>query len=93
MNEMTDLIAASTATLDRVADFTLRLAPSDIPRPVLERAGELLLDTLGVAIASAPMKAGVLAREAAVKLYGTTDPALSAHMLFDGRAVSVAGAA
>lgn len=39
------------------------------------------------------MQAGQIARESAVALFGAGDPGLSARMLFDGRRVSVAGAA
>ena len=93
MNEMTDIVDAGGATLSQVADFSLDLVPQDIPQSVMERAALLLLDTLGICIASAPMEAGVLAREATVRLYGSSDPAYSARMLFDGRSASLAGAA
>ncbi len=93
MNEMTDIVDAQGATLSEVARFTLDLPPDEIPMPVKERAALLILDTLGICIASAPMEAGVLGREAALKLYGASDPAYSARMLFDGRPVSLAGAA
>ena len=92
MNEMTDIVDAQQRTLDQVTQFTLNTQPDDIPEATLERAALLLLDTLGICIASAPMEAGILARDAAVRLYGTSDPAHSAQMLFDGRAVSLAGA-
>jgi len=82
-----------TDTFQRVADFTLGLTPEDIPDATLNAAALMLLDTLGIAIASGPMAAGSIARETAVALYGTGDPALSARMLFDGRRVSAAGSA
>ena len=92
MNKMTDFVDGQGATLSRVADFALNLTPRDVPAPVIERAALLMLDTLGICIASGPMQAGVLAREATVKLYGSGDPDHGAQMLFDGRQVSLAGA-
>ena len=53
----------------------------------------MVLDTMGVLIASGPMNAGVIARDTAALLYSSNDPAHSARMLFDGRRVSMAGAA
>ena len=93
MNEMTDVVDGQGAALAQVAGFTLGLRPEDIPAPVMERSALLLLDTLGICIASAPMEAGVLAREATVRLYGSGDPDHSVRMLFDGRVASLAGAA
>jgi len=92
MNDMTDIQAEPAAALDPVCGFVLGLRAGDIPAQVRERAALLLLDTIGVCAASAPMRAGVLGRQAALRLYGATDPAFSARMLFDGREVSVAGA-
>lgn len=92
MNKMTDFVDGHGATLSRVADFALNLTSRDVPAPVMERAALLMLDTLGICIASGPMQAGVLAREATVKLYGSGDPDHGAQMLFDGRQVSLAGA-
>lgn len=92
MNEMTDMVDAEGATLSQVCDFTLTLAPKDIPTDVMDRAALLLLDTLGICIASSPMEAGVLARDATLRLYGSSTPAFTAQMLFDSRKVSLAGA-
>lgn len=77
----------------RVAAFVLGTAPACAPDTVRRRAAELLLDTLGITIASAPMQAGVIARNTAALLYGGSDPRHSARMMFDGRRVSLAGAA
>ncbi len=82
-----------TDTFQRVADFTLGITPEDIPDATLDAAALMLLDTLGITIASGPMAAGSIARETAFALYGAGDPALSARMLFDGRRVSAAGSA
>lgn len=93
MNEMTDIVDDAGLSAIRIAEFVLDLKASEIPSSVLERAALLLLDTLGICIASAPMEAGVLARNAAVRLYGSGDPDYSARMLFDGRNASLAGVA
>ncbi|MBX3568016.1 MAG: MmgE/PrpD family protein [Rhizobiaceae bacterium] len=76
-----------------VADFVLRRPISAFPSDVLRQAAYLFLDTLGIAIAAGPMQAGRIARDAAAALYGSSDPDNSARMLFDGRRVSMAGAA
>lgn len=64
----------------------------DPPDAIRERASLLLLDTLGICAASAPMEAGVIARDVAVRLYASADPKTQARMLFDGRTASLAGA-
>ena len=79
--------------LNRVGDFVFSLAPSDVPAEARHAAALMCLDTLGVAAAAAPMEAGRIARETAVRLYASGDAAYSAPMLFDGRHVSLAGAA
>ncbi|WP_050604306.1 MmgE/PrpD family protein [Ruegeria sp. 6PALISEP08] len=76
-----------------IADFTLGTSVEDIPATTLRAAARMTLDTLGIAIGSAPMTAGVIARETARALYGAGDDAYAARMLFDGRPVSAAGAA
>jgi 2-methylcitrate dehydratase PrpD len=83
---------AETPALARVTDFTLGLRPEDVPAEVMERAALLLLDTLGIAAAAAPMEAGVLARETALALFAAGGPDSAAPMLFDGRRASLAGA-
>ncbi|MCE8544530.1 MmgE/PrpD family protein [Ruegeria pomeroyi] len=81
------------STFDRIADFALDRAPGDIPASTLEAAALMALDTLGIVAAASPMEAGVIARQTATLLYGSSDPAHSARMMFDGRRVSLAGAA
>ncbi|MGB1669567.1 MAG: MmgE/PrpD family protein, partial [Candidatus Puniceispirillaceae bacterium] len=76
-----------------VADFALGLAPEDVPDAARRDAALMLLDTLGVAAAASPMEAGRIARDTASLLYGSSDPAHRARMLFDGREASLAGAA
>lgn len=75
-----------------IADFVLHSAADDIPMAARKAAADLLLDTLGVCIAAAPMEAGRLARETALRLYNTHDPAARATVLFDGRTASKPGA-
>ncbi|EEX09217.1 MmgE/PrpD family protein [Ruegeria lacuscaerulensis ITI-1157] len=82
-----------TETFARVAEFVLNRPADQMPDSAREAAALMLLDTLGIVIASAPMVAGVIARDTAALLYGSTDPAYSARMLCDGRRVSLAGAA
>nr|WP_217353908.1 MmgE/PrpD family protein [Ruegeria arenilitoris] len=82
-----------TDTFDKVANFTLDSRAQDFPDSTLKAAALMTLDTLGIAIGSGPMDAGRIARESALALYGAGEPRLSARMMFDGRRVSVAGAA
>ena len=77
----------------RLARFVRDLKPEDIPDTARETAALLLLDTLGIAIADTPMDAGIAARETAFRLYGAGTSADTAHMMFDGRPASLAGAA
>ena len=64
-----------------------------MPDAARHDAALMLLDTLGVAAAASPMEAGRIARDTASLLYGSSDPAHRARMLFDGREASLAGAA
>ena len=89
----TSAVGAISPTLMRVAEFVLQMRPDVPPDAARERAAYLLLDTLGICIASAPMDAGVIARKTASLLYAGSEPQYSARMLFDGRRVSLAGAA
>lgn len=82
-----------TSTFKRVAEFALNRPADQMPAQAQEAAAHMLLDTLGVLIAAGPMQAGVIARETAAALYASVDPSCSARMLFDGRRVSLAGAA
>ncbi|WP_170329692.1 MmgE/PrpD family protein [Ruegeria arenilitoris] len=82
-----------TETFARVADFTLNRSVDEMPDSAKEAAALMMLDTMGILIASGPMEAGVIARDTAALLYASSDPAYSARMLFDGRPVSLAGAA
>lgn len=82
-----------TDTFEKVAAFTLGREARDFPASTLQAAALMLLDTLGVAAGAAPMRAGRIARDGAALLFGAGDKGLGARMMFDGRRVSVAGAA
>jgi 2-methylcitrate dehydratase PrpD len=84
---------AKQSQSSKVLNFSLRTPVDRIPEASLERAGLLLLDTLGVCIAAQPMEAGIIARDAALCLYSASDPSHQASILFDGRKASRAGAA
>ncbi|MBZ9810236.1 MULTISPECIES: MmgE/PrpD family protein [unclassified Mesorhizobium] len=77
----------------RVAEFVLRSPQNFFPADVLKAASLQFLDTMGIAIAAGPMQAGRIARDAAVLLYGCGTDRHAARMIFDGRRVSIAGAA
>lgn len=83
---------AGNATLRNVAAFVLEVRPEDIPAATRRRVSLLLLDTLAICAASAPMEAGRIGRETAARLFGAGSPEDAARMLFDGRTVSMAGA-
>jgi len=53
----------------------------------------LLIDTIGVAAGAAEMEAGRIARDHAVAFHGCGAPEHRAHLMFDGRRVSIPGAA
>ncbi|GAB4535853.1 MAG: MmgE/PrpD family protein [Ruegeria sp.] len=82
-----------TEPFARVAEFVLNRPADQMPDSAREAAALMLLDTLGIVIASTTMEAGVIARDTAALLYASTDPRFSARMLCDGRRVSLAGAA
>ena len=82
-----------TNTIDRIAEFVLHYPAGDMPQSTRNSAALMLLDTLGIVIGSARLEAGSIARDTATLLYGTSDDAFSARMMFDGRKVSMAGAA
>ncbi len=82
-----------TDTIMRVADFALNRPADQMPDSAKEAAALMMLDTMGILIASGPMEAGVIARDTAALLYASSDPAYSTRMMFDGRPVSMAGAA
>ncbi|MEM6481091.1 MAG: MmgE/PrpD family protein [Pseudomonadota bacterium] len=84
--------SGGTQTLDNLCDFVLATRAEDIPQPTLERAALLLLDTLGICAAAAPMEAGQIARETAHRFFAASSATDTAPMLFDGRVASLSGA-
>jgi 2-methylcitrate dehydratase PrpD len=76
----------------RALDFALGCGPDDLPTEALARAQDLILDALGVAAAARSLRAAVIARETATRLFAAGSPADASRLLFDGRTVSVAGA-
>ena len=76
---------------DTLADFIL--GPLVVPDSTMDFAATLLIDTLGVAAGAAPMQAGVIARDHAVRFLGAAAPADRATLLFDGRSASIPGVA
>ncbi len=93
MVHQADVSGVVCGVSSRVADFVLRKPAASFPAAVLRAAALQFLDTMGIVIAAAPMEAGRIARDVAVLLYGTGACRHSARMLFDGRRVSLAGAA
>lgn len=82
----------SASTFERVSAFTLETQANEIPAGTLKQSALLLLDTLGICAAAAPMEAGRIGREMAVSLFGSMNEATQARLLFDGRSASMAGA-
>ncbi len=65
----------------------------DLPRPVIARVQDLLLDTLAVAIGAARVPATRIVHDLATSQFAAGDPLHAVRLPFDGRAVSPAGAA
>jgi 2-methylcitrate dehydratase PrpD len=94
MVEWSPLMDAPTPTaFRRVADFVCGPSLLSMPNDIRHFASLLLLDTLGVAAAATVMEPARIARQTATVLFGAGASAPVARMLFDGRGVSVAGAA
>ncbi|MDQ2088753.1 MmgE/PrpD family protein [Marimonas arenosa] len=74
-----------------IADFVLG-AP-DIPDSAYDMAATLLIDTIGITAAAAGLDAGQIARDHAAAFHAAGAPEHAAPMLFDGRPVSIPGAA
>jgi len=93
MDDQPQLIGAVSEVSARVSEFVLRRPAASFPAEALRAATLQFLDTMGILIAAGPMEAGRIARDVAALLYGAGASRHSARMLFDGRRVSVAGAA
>ena len=81
------------AQLSQVTDFVFSLTPGDVPSEARCAAALMCLDVPGVTAAAAPMEAGRLSCDTVALLYGAGASSQEAPMLFDGRQVSLAGAA
>lgn len=75
-----------------IADFILSDTLS-MPDDALFHTSTLLIDTLGVAAGASTLKVGQIARGFANDFHGTSNSENAATMLFDGRRVSLPGAA
>ena len=64
-----------------------------IPEDALHHCSTLLIDTLGVAAGATALEVGNIARDFACDFHAAGSDANAAHMLFDGRRVSLPGAA
>lgn len=76
---------------ESIADFVLK--DVSIPESALDMAATLLVDTIGVAVGAADLAPGRIARDHAFAFHGAGAPEHAAHMMFDGRQVSISGAA
>ena len=74
------------------AQWVTELRFDDIPAPVVQRAQDLLLDTLAVAAAGVITPAATIAYDTAAALFSAGDAADAVPLAFDGRPVSTAGA-
>ncbi|WP_371224730.1 MmgE/PrpD family protein [Roseovarius sp. 2305UL8-3] len=77
---------------DEIAAFTLD-PDLVVPETALRHCATLLIDTLGVAAGATMLEVGEIARDFAADFHGAGSPSNAAHMLFDGRSVSLPGAA
>jgi 2-methylcitrate dehydratase PrpD len=85
--------ALTPTAFRRVIDFVVEPTGLHIPDDARHFASLLLLDALGVAAAATLMQPAQIARQTATILYRAGSDGSAARMLFDGRSVSVAGAA
>lgn len=73
--------------------FLKDLKWEDIPQEVIQRTKMLTLDLLGTAIAATQTPLATIIRDYSLEVYGVGDGAASASLMFDGRSVSLPGAA
>lgn len=78
-------------SFDLIADFVL--GDADVPESALNMAATLLIDTIGVAAGAAGLASGRIACDHAFAFHAAGAPEHTAHMMFDGRKASIAGAA
>lgn len=82
----------TSSQFDAIAAFALG-SDLSVPDEALHHTATLLVDTLGVAAGAAALEVGHIARDFACDFHAAGTPDHAAHMLFDGRAVSLLGAA
>ena len=93
MNKPLNAIARpGGAQFSRIADFVLD-PDLAVPDAAMRHCATLLIDTLGVAAGATSLEVGRIARDFAVDFHAAGGQANAAHMLFDGRKVSLPGAA
>ncbi len=93
MNQTLNPVAVpSEEQFAEIAEFALR-SDLDIPEEALHHTSTLLIDTLGVAAGATSLEVGHIAREHAVEFHAAGSNSSAARMLFDGRLVSLPGAA
>lgn len=78
-------------SFDLIANFVL--GDADVPKSALDMAATLLIDTIGVAVGAAGLASGRIACDHAFAFHAAGAPEHAAHMMFDGRQASIAGAA
>lgn len=89
---LNEVAEPNPAQFAAIADFALGDL-SHVPEDALSHAAMLLIDTLGVAVGAMELEVGQIARDFAVDFHGAGSTANAAPMLFDGRVVSIPGAA
>ncbi|MFZ1815250.1 MAG: MmgE/PrpD family protein [Rhizobiaceae bacterium] len=87
-----DRIEIGEGQFERLADFILGKRPK-IPPATMAMAARLLVDTLSVTAGASMLEVSRIARSHAVRFLATGDEQSEAPILFDGRKVSMAGAA
>ncbi|MEO1138829.1 MAG: MmgE/PrpD family protein [Pseudomonadota bacterium] len=93
MNQhLNPLAEPGQAQFEAIAEFVLDTERT-IPDVALRHCATLLIDTLGVAAGASMLEVGHIARNFAVDFHGAGGDRNAAHLLFDGRRVSVPGAA
>lgn len=86
------IVRPNDAQFSAIADFVLS-EDLEIPDAALRHCSTLLIDTLGVAAGATVLEVGQIARDHAVEFHAAGSEANAATMLFDGRRVSLTGAA
>ncbi len=93
MNQQLNPVARpGAAQFAQIAEFALS-REIEVPEAALQHTATLLIDTLGVAAGATLLDVGRIARDFAVDFHAAGSDANAAHMLFDGRKVSLPGAA